>query len=185
MKHIGLKIKQLIETKDIHFSQVMKCLGYQSRKAVYDLYEKQHVNTEILEKLSNFFDIPLQYFIEDDNILVTPKAEEKVNIDNNKETLFTKTITNLEEQVNDLKQDKQKLYDQLAFYQNLLANKFSEVTNLSTQMGELKTLLMTREMSNSSVGKWAEIEDSQPTFGVLKGEGTVKSISVAPLFKVS
>ncbi len=172
-KHQGLTLKKILKVHDISTKDFAQTLGV-SRQAVYGFYGHQIFKDDDLE---NFLSCIKKLVKSQDiyeEIVNSFKEEETVNNVDSVENIFIKTITNLEEQVNDLKNDKQKLYEQLSFYQSLLAN----------QMGELKTLLMTREMS-SSVGKWGEIEDSQPAFTVLKGEGTAKIVPLTPLFKVS
>ncbi len=40
-----------------------------TKQAVYDMIEKQDVSTSVLRKLSEIFNVPLTYFVTDDNVL--------------------------------------------------------------------------------------------------------------------
>ena len=39
-----------------------------TKQAVYDMIEKQDVSTSVLRKLSEIFNVPLTYFVTDDNV---------------------------------------------------------------------------------------------------------------------
>lgn len=62
---IGLKIKELASKKNITLSDLAKRIG-KTKQAVYEIVEKEDVNTAILRKLSEVFNVPIGYFFEDD-----------------------------------------------------------------------------------------------------------------------
>lgn len=63
--HIGLKIKELCEAKNISVADLSKNLG-KSRQAIYDILEKKHISTELIESIANFLDTPMYIFFIDD-----------------------------------------------------------------------------------------------------------------------
>lgn len=62
---IGLKIKELAGKKNITIADLAKRIG-KTKQAVYEIVEKDDVNTSILRKLSEVFNVPIIYFFEDD-----------------------------------------------------------------------------------------------------------------------
>lgn len=59
--HIGLKIKELAEKKNLTLSTVAKSIG-KTKQAVYEMVEKEDVNTQILKQLSTIYNVPIEYF---------------------------------------------------------------------------------------------------------------------------
>lgn len=64
MLHIGLKIKQLMCQENIDAPTLAKKIG-KSKQAVYDFLEKEDVSTSLLRKLSDVFNVPISYFVTD------------------------------------------------------------------------------------------------------------------------
>lgn len=64
--HIGLKIKELSVRKKITLADVAKALG-KTKQAVYEIVDKEDVNSAILKQLSSSFDVPISYFFEEDD----------------------------------------------------------------------------------------------------------------------
>jgi transcriptional regulator with XRE-family HTH domain len=62
--NIGLKIKDLATQRKVSVFELSEKTG-KSRQTIYDIFEKPHVNTEILVVLSEFFDVPITYFLTD------------------------------------------------------------------------------------------------------------------------
>lgn len=63
--HIGLKIKELSVKKKITLADVAKALG-KTKQAVYEIVDKEDVNSAILKQLSSAFDVPISYFFGED-----------------------------------------------------------------------------------------------------------------------
>lgn len=63
--NIGLKIKELASEENITLADLAKRLG-KTKQAVYEMVEKEDVNTSILKKLSSEFNVPISYFFESD-----------------------------------------------------------------------------------------------------------------------
>jgi len=64
--YIGLKIKELASKENLTLSDLAKRLG-KTKQAVYEMVEKEDVNTAILKKLCSEFDVPINYFFEDNS----------------------------------------------------------------------------------------------------------------------
>lgn len=62
---IGLKIKELASEKNITLADLAKRLG-KTKQAVYEMVEKEDVNTSILKKLCSEFNVPISYFFDGD-----------------------------------------------------------------------------------------------------------------------
>ena len=59
--HIGLKIKELAEKKNLTLANLAKSIG-KTKQAVYEMVEKEDVNTQILKQLSTIYNVPIEYF---------------------------------------------------------------------------------------------------------------------------
>lgn len=65
--HIGLKIKELADKKNLTLADIGKVLG-KTKQAIYEMVDKEDVNTSILKKLSQALNTPISFFFnEDDN----------------------------------------------------------------------------------------------------------------------
>ena len=62
---IGLKIKELASEINITLADLAKRLG-KTKQAVYEMVEKEDVNTSILKKLCSEFNVPISYFFDGD-----------------------------------------------------------------------------------------------------------------------
>ena len=62
---IGLKIKELASKENITLAELAKRLG-KTKQAIYEMVEKDDVNTSILRRLCHEFGIPVTFFFEDD-----------------------------------------------------------------------------------------------------------------------
>lgn len=65
---IGLRIKQLAESRKMTATQLASSLGI-TRPAVSAIYEKEEVNSAILRKCAKIFNVPISYFFEEDEQL--------------------------------------------------------------------------------------------------------------------
>lgn len=68
--HIGKKIKHLASSKNLTASALGKSIGV-TKQAVYDLYEREDVNTATLRKVSFALKVPVTVFFEDDELMAT------------------------------------------------------------------------------------------------------------------
>lgn len=64
--NIGLIIKDLMEKENIDASKLAKRLG-RSKQAIYDMLQKEDINTSLLKKLAVIFDVPVTVFLEEDS----------------------------------------------------------------------------------------------------------------------
>lgn len=62
--NIGLKIKELASKEKLDVSELAKRLG-KSKQAVYDLLEKEDLNTSILKQLSQILNVPITAFFQE------------------------------------------------------------------------------------------------------------------------
>lgn len=65
--NIGLKIKQLMIKENIEIPVLAKKLG-KSKQAIYDILEKEDVNTSLLKDLSSVFNVPITSFFDDSTV---------------------------------------------------------------------------------------------------------------------
>lgn len=63
---IGQKIKNLASQKNITLAELAKRLG-KTKQAVYEMVEKEDVNTSILRQCIEIFKVPSSYFFDDEN----------------------------------------------------------------------------------------------------------------------
>ncbi len=103
---IGLKIKELMSKEKMDAPALAKRLG-KTKQAVYDMLEKDDLNTSILRTLAGIFNVPVTFFLTDDN-----------SGDCNQEELdlLRREIVTLKEEIQRLKELKlpnrnDKLYD--------------------------------------------------------------------------
>lgn len=59
--HIGLKIRELAEKKNLTLANLAKSIG-KTKQAVYEMVEKEDVNTQILKQLSTIYNVPIEFF---------------------------------------------------------------------------------------------------------------------------
>jgi transcriptional regulator with XRE-family HTH domain len=74
--HIGEKIKEVFEEKGLKMSSFSSSVGMTYRN-IYRIFEKEHINTELLQKISkvldyNFFNL---YIDEDSNLIQEPQEK--------------------------------------------------------------------------------------------------------------
>lgn len=62
MYHIGLKIRTLMSKEKIDAPTLAKKMG-KTKQAIYDMLEKEDVSTAILKNLSSIFNVPMTYFV--------------------------------------------------------------------------------------------------------------------------
>ncbi len=67
MIHIGLKIRELMGKENIDAPELARRLD-KTKQAVYDMLDKQDVSTSILRKLADIFNVPLTYFLADEDV---------------------------------------------------------------------------------------------------------------------
>lgn len=60
---IGLKIKELMIQENIEVSELAKKIG-KTKQAVYDMLDKEDVNTSLLKQLATVFNVPITTFFE-------------------------------------------------------------------------------------------------------------------------
>lgn len=75
MVYVGLKIRELMSKEKIDAPALAKKLK-KSKQAVYDMLEKQDISTSVLRELSSIFNVPLTYFLTDDNEIPTGNQED-------------------------------------------------------------------------------------------------------------
>lgn len=103
--NIGLKIKELMSKEKIDTPTLAKKMG-KTKQAVYDMLEKEDVNTAILRQLSDIFKVPVTFFL----------AEEQENGNQEELDLLRREVVALKEEIQRLKELKlpnrnDKLYD--------------------------------------------------------------------------
>lgn len=59
--NIGLKIKELAGKKNLTLADLAKAMG-KTKQAVYEMVEKEDVNTSILKQLSAIYEVPISFF---------------------------------------------------------------------------------------------------------------------------
>ncbi len=77
---IGLKIKELSVKKNITLADLAKAIG-KTKQAVYEMVEKEDVNTSILRQLSSIYNVPITYFFSENDEEIT--IQEKLTQANN------------------------------------------------------------------------------------------------------
>ena len=63
---IGLKIKELMRKEKIDAPTLAKRMG-KTKQAIYDMLDKDDLNTSILRQLSDIFNVPITYFFVEGN----------------------------------------------------------------------------------------------------------------------
>lgn len=72
---IGLKIKELMSKEKIDAPTLAKKMG-KTKQAIYDMLEKEDLNTSILRQLSCIFKVPIYFFLTDEKI----NEQEKIDL---------------------------------------------------------------------------------------------------------
>lgn len=75
MVYVGLKIRELMSKEKMDAPALAKKLK-KSKQAVYDMLDKQDLSTSVLRELSNIFNVPLTYFLTDDNKIPASNQED-------------------------------------------------------------------------------------------------------------
>lgn len=65
--HIGQKIKELADKKKLTAQKIGDAIGV-SKQAVYDIYQKEDVNTGILKQIAVLLGEPISVFFDDKSI---------------------------------------------------------------------------------------------------------------------
>lgn len=73
--NFGLKIKQLMESRNEEAKQLAEGIGY-STVGVYDILKKEDVSTLVLKKVSKYYGVDMAYFLSE-NVNIRQKG--KVN----------------------------------------------------------------------------------------------------------
>lgn len=105
MYHIGLKIRALMSKEKIDAPTLAKKMG-KTKQAIYDMLEKEDVSTAILKNLSSIFNVPMTYFV----------TEEEISTNQGELNLLRREIIELKEENERLRELKlpnrnDKLYD--------------------------------------------------------------------------
>lgn len=80
--HIGKKIKELAESKKLTAPKFGKAIGV-TKQAIYNLYEKEHVNTKLLKQIAEELGVPISIFFDEDNkIDIQEQNGDKQNVQN-------------------------------------------------------------------------------------------------------
>lgn len=108
--YIGLKIKELASKEKLTLADLAKRLG-KTKQAVYEMVEKEDVNTAILKKLCSEFNVPINYFFEDNSGM-------SVTADNNSQAVGIGNITR-----NDGGAEISLLKERIKYLEELLAEK--------------------------------------------------------------
>jgi len=61
---IGVKIRELAEERNMSLAELAKRIG-KTKQAVYEIVEKDDVNTSILRQLCSVFSVPMSYFFDE------------------------------------------------------------------------------------------------------------------------
>ena len=102
---IGLKIKELMSKEKMDAPTLARELG-KTKQAVYDMLEKEDVNTAILRQLSDIFKVHVTFFL----------TEGQENVNQEELDLLRREVVALKEEIQRLKELKlpnrnDKLYD--------------------------------------------------------------------------
>lgn len=104
---IGLKIRELADKKNITLADLAKRIG-KTKQAVYEMVEKEDINTSILRKLSSEFNIPISYFFEEG------ETSMQIVADNHSQAVGIGNITQSSERVeNSLLEERVKHLEEL------------------------------------------------------------------------
>lgn len=102
MFSIGHRIKDLMEQKKIDAPELARRIG-KTKQAVYAMLEKEDLNTSILRELSLIFNVPVTYFLSDNN---DNMSKEKIDSLNNEIRRLKTEIKRLEETKTSHRDDK-------------------------------------------------------------------------------
>lgn len=122
---IGLKIKELASERNLTLADLAKRLG-KTKQAVYEMVEKEDVNTSILKKLCSEFNVPICYFFEGDEAgvqLIAHHNSQVVGIGNITQSGDQTEITLLKEKVKHLEEllaEKERL---IKVYERMMEKK--------------------------------------------------------------
>lgn len=127
---IGLKIKQLMLKEKLEIPDLAKKLG-KSKQAIYDLLEKDDVNTSLLRDLSSVFNVPITIFFDDNAVNQNSTGHSNVLVgrDNNGNISTPKCQDQLEDALLEIKHlkevidGKDKLLEEKERLINVLMNK--------------------------------------------------------------
>lgn len=94
--NIGLKIRELMSKEKIDAPTLAKNIG-KTKQAVYDILDKEDLNTSLLRKLAKVFNVPITYFFTDD----AESIDSQVELEN-----LRKEVEQLRDEVNRLRDIK-------------------------------------------------------------------------------
>lgn len=61
--HVGKKIKKILEERSVNKEEFAEKIG-RKREYLYELFKKQHINTELLEIICEVLNVPMSYFLD-------------------------------------------------------------------------------------------------------------------------
>lgn len=144
--HIGKKVRKLTESKKLTAPKLGKALGI-TKQAIYDLYEKEDVNTKLLKQIAEELGVPISIFFDEDNkIDIQEQNGGKQNVQNKagRDVINGLNIAEhnelirLQEEVKNL---KTKLKDKEDEIQGVKDNKDRELAGKDTIIAELRASL--------------------------------------------
>lgn len=123
--HIGKKIKDLIAIRKMSVVDFASHMNL-SAATVYNIFEKEDINTQNLRKISTVLNVPITYWFEDmpPPVNVTGANEHKeVYGGVQKDMLLQRENEMLKEQIALLKENAQILKNSLELYKKILKEK--------------------------------------------------------------
>lgn len=88
---IGLRIRELADRKNLTLVDLAKALG-KTKQAVYEMVEKEDVNTAILKQLSAVYDVPISFFFGEDEDEVLDMRNKLVELERENKKLKQELI---------------------------------------------------------------------------------------------
>ncbi|RHR72423.1 XRE family transcriptional regulator [Bacteroides sp. AF16-49] len=109
---IGLRIKELMIKENIEISELAKRLG-KSKQAIYDILDKEDINTSLLRELSSILNAPIASFFEDSSKNQEAKGNSNVVVgrDNTGNISITECQDKLDDALLEIKHLQERLKD--------------------------------------------------------------------------
>ena len=109
---IGLRIKEFMIKENIEISELAKRLG-KSKQAIYDILDKEDINTSLLRELSSILNAPIASFFEDSSKNQEAKGNSNVVVgrDNTGNISITECQDKLDDALLEIKHLQERLKD--------------------------------------------------------------------------
>lgn len=135
--HIGLEIKELARKENITLAELAKRIN-RNKQSVYEMVEKEDINTGLLRKVAKALNVPMAHFFSDD-----PLAETKTVVGSSNIVTGDNINSNVGNCPNPM-ESSEVLKGQIALLNERIQEKDTQIQEKDAQIRQLLEILKTK-----------------------------------------